>query len=697
MTRRALLLTAVSVVIAVAMAAVVVWAGRDDPTRLRVNVAGIPDRVEARVEIAGPITYTVRDHRDERDVPAGRYTLRIRPVNTEAGKAFPEFDETSIEVRPHRTNTTAAEYVVIIPDTTKVLDRRRPGITNVDGRRVTFAAESPAVRVLKRGNIFIVAEGPQTSQLLVRRIDAITRDRTGVVVDTTPVSFSDALPSGRFRLDSERIGIRPASADPGGFVIRPAYEAPPTLSINFLELMLKREDGGCRSSARNAGFGMDVGNLKPRVGGKIDWGLYPPHAAVDITATLNPRVKLHLKLSGGASCEFKLDKEGGMAWLNTFCGKVIGTLVRIGPVSLRCEVEPQVKVGLKADAALTYTFGMTVSGGIEHSLPKFAISDPRMEDMHQSVLKGVKPSVRTGAELGLTIGLYGGDPLGAAKVGVKLGLGVGPELAVKPKDNTIEANLKFSFSIKPTISLDLPFKGWEKEFKAIEFVKTWRIWEASGKKYQEPAPPPPCPTDDDLKSALDIYDGHKVHDKVCAANYVAARWVDFHGVVGPVVLKHVGGGFSEFAGSYADESGPQCDADDIRRAPEKIKRYVGCEYWRGTPPSGSAPAEVAERQRRLFAALRDGDRDTACRLAGQFGVTPGSVAPTCGQALAGLKRAMRTFSTATPEPKLIQAVPGDWGSALVYLPTADDAMGALIWENVPDSGWQLRSATTLYG
>ncbi len=679
--------------VAVAVVAAVWVAVREDPTRLQVSVTGLPEGVPGRVEVAGPVTYAVTGATDEREVPAGRYTLRIRAAKTGKGTAYPELDEQRIVVREGQTNRARAEYVTEIPDTTKVLDQRKPGIIRVDGRKVTFARGSKSVPVLKPGHIFIVAEGPQPPHLLVRRIDKVTPGTAGIVVDTTPVSFSDALPSGRFRLNAE-VAIRPAMAGRDGFVIRPAYDPPPALTVNFMELVLKRgkDDPGCRSSEHNAAFMMEIGALKPKLGGTIDWGIAPPRAKVDITATLNPRISLSLRLNGSIKCEFKLEKQGGFAWLNKFCGKVIGTLVRIGPVSLSCSVEPSVKVGLKAEAAVKYTFGATVSGGIEHSLPKFAVTDPGMEEMEMSVLKGAKPILSTYAELGLDIGLYGGDPLGVAKVGVKLAFGAGPELRVMPKHNVIEANLKFTFAVKPTISVELPLKQYEKEFKAVEFIKRWRLWSAEGRDHQKTQPPPPCPSEADTRASFGISDYYEIHDWVCAGNYVAARYVDSHGLVGPVVMWHGGGGLSEFAGSHGHEGNrPQCDAEGIKDAPDKIREYVGCRYWRTKPPQGSAPAGVVADQRRLVEALRDNDAATACELAAHVAseLFRGTGKP-CEETLAELKRELGPFSSAAPAPELTQAVPGPDGLAYSYLRDSD-LRKVLIWEKYAGMDhWQLR-------
>ena len=697
MNRRWMLLVAGLAVLAVAVTIAIVWVSAGEQTRLRVDVAGLPKQVAARVQVVGPVTYTVTSRRDEREVPPGNYTMRVRPVDTDEGKAYPEHDETPVTVRVGQNNTARAEYVVIIPETTKVLDEAAPGITKAEGRKVTFANDSPSLPKLKPGNTFIVAEGPQTPQPLVRRVEKVTRTKAGVVVDTTPVTWSEALPQGRFRLEEDSaIGFRPALSHDDGFEIRPAY-FDSTLSINFAEMIRQRsaDDGeACGRSAQKLSMGMEIGKLRPKLSGTFDWGVAPPEATVDITATLSPEIAAKASVSAAISCQVKRD--AGLTWLSQFCGKIVGKLVRVGPISLSCKVEAFASATLQAEAALSFKSGVTVHGGIERSKPTFGLRDPHVTGLHQEVIEGSTVNVSAGGEVGLIVGLYGGDPTETAKLGLKVELGFGPEFTVKTRTAGAELNLKFRMALKAEMTLDLRFKEWAKERKLVEFVKKFGVWKGDASRFQTPMPAPPCPSGSEFMAAANQMNGvtndFPMHDKVCAGLYAAGRWEDFHGITYPIVLKQIGGDLVPFEGTGVLDA-PQCDKPEIKRAPYKIRTYVGCGSWRATPSSGSPQTQVAARQRMLFAAIRDHDAARACSLLDFDFRTEleRQSAKSCTASLDTLRRMLGSFDSAEgPEPALIQAVPGEGGFALTYAATSDGLTPGLIWETNGDRGpWLL--------
>lgn len=105
---------------------------------------------------------------------------------------------------------------------------------------------------------------------------------------------------------------------------------------------------------------------------------------------------------------------------------------------------------------------------------------------------------------------------------------------------------------------------------------------------------------------------------------------------------------------------------EIKRAPAKISRFVGCRYWRASPPRGGTAAQVAAHQKKLFDAVKKDDAETACSLlmagmAGEVGCLSGD---RRADIIDALDRLLRPYAAAAgPNAGLIPAVPGGEGAA----------------------------------
>ncbi|WP_086819416.1 hypothetical protein [Allokutzneria sp. NRRL B-24872] len=466
----------ITVGIAIALVAVIVAVWATDwfggaATRLRVTVTGLPEGVSAAVTVVGPVSYTVTGPTDERTVPAGTYVVRIDPVATELGKAHPDSDTFAVTVPTGETATADAEYVTVIPDSTTVLDHTNPGIASTAGTTVTFAAGAPALARLRPGSVFIVAEGPQTPDPMARRVLSVN----GTVVETTPVPLSEALPAGRFRLadNGESLGFRPIAE-------------PPMLSVNFGEMLASKGTGRCAAGGTRGV--MDVHNLRPKFSGDFDWGLFPPKAKIDVTATLNPKVTFQAELAGAVECQVKVENTAGLKWLNNLCGKVVGRFVKVGPVSLKCKVRPFVGAEARATAGTKMGFDATLHAGIKNSDETLTMSDPHGYTPVQKVLKGVEAKMSFQAKLGLEVGLYGGDPSGTAWLGLTLEASMGPELAIS--STSAEASLLFGLALNGEIELDARFKDWKRAMKIASIERKWPVWQSNDiTSFRKPPPP----------------------------------------------------------------------------------------------------------------------------------------------------------------------------------------------------------------
>jgi hypothetical protein len=468
---------AVAVVVAATIAVMVLTLPKT--VRLHVDVLGLPGGVAAAVTVTGPVSYAITGS-NERNVPAGTYVLRIEPVRTSAGTAYADDERQPVTVSGERTSATV-DYATIIPDTTKVLDYTNPGIVSVAGRTVTFTTDSPSRAALIPGNMFIVAEGPQTPDPLSRRVDKVTPTAAGIVVDTTPVKLSEALPAGHFDLADEPVAITPA-----------LFRAPaqPLLSLDFGKLLGGELTGGsCRVSAEKPPkLNLILDGLQPHFGGSFKWGLFrKPPVSIKIDATISPRIGFDAEISAAMSCAIERDKASGFRWLNTLCGKVIGKIAKIGPVSLRCKITPAVSLTLEVSNRTTFGLDATITGGIKDNKPRFGVSDVNTRNLSQEVFDGVEPTAKVSPALGLGIGLSGGDPSETAWLGLVLDLSAGPEFTAKAKSAAL--SLKFGVKLSAEAELDLRFKDFGAKKKLVELSLTFPLWHVDNGSFQRPAPP----------------------------------------------------------------------------------------------------------------------------------------------------------------------------------------------------------------
>ncbi|AVT39622.1 hypothetical protein [Plantactinospora sp. BB1] len=226
--------------------------GGPDLARLRVVITGLPPGVVAHVGVAGPAgsSYMVTAS-EERRVPPGVYTVTIESVRGADTTFHPADERHEVVVEPGRTTLAAAPYRVAIPDTTEVLDPNDPGILEIRGLRVVFAAGSLRAAALQPGDHLISGVGTRVPHLLVRRVAAVRHSGDRILVDTQPATFDEALPAGVIRLD----------AVDGLTLLRPAAFAPddePKPLVEFSQTLSLRDSDctpGENASGRSAASG----------------------------------------------------------------------------------------------------------------------------------------------------------------------------------------------------------------------------------------------------------------------------------------------------------------------------------------------------------------------------------------------------------------------------------------------------------
>ncbi|WP_163566838.1 hypothetical protein [Fodinicola feengrottensis] len=248
--------------------------------------------------------------------------------------------------------------------------------------------------------------------------------------------------------------------------------------------------GSCDTEGMKAPqLALAIHDLSPKFGGSFKWGLAPPKVSIKLTATLNPHISFDGQVAAALNCELKFEKAKGFTLLNSLCDKVIGKLVRVGPVSLKCELSPFVSVGVHTSAATTLGFDATVHAGIKDNKPLFSVSDVATRNISQQVVPGTSVSASVGGDLGLTFGLKGGDPTGTAWLGLSVEVGAGPEFSVEPGSAAVA--LVFKLELTAEMELDLRFRDFGKKKTLATITTKFPLWHTTDTKFQTPAPPTP--------------------------------------------------------------------------------------------------------------------------------------------------------------------------------------------------------------
>ncbi|MEV0730468.1 hypothetical protein [Polymorphospora sp. NPDC050346] len=477
-----------------------------EPTRLRVEITGLPPDVAAHVGIVGPdgVDYTITTT-DERPVSPGAYRVKIGSVKGSGITFHPADDQYEVVVKPERTTMTAAPYRVAIPDTTEVLDPDDPTIVRVRDLEIVFTAKSPQAADLQPGDHLISGEGERVPHLLVRRIAAVTPRGDEIVVDTEPATFDAALPAGVVRFDTvEGLTIlRPASFTP---------DAKPDPLVEFNHSLNLEEDHGCTRGEVSPGESEDgrlpgerrtVGNIQYRLDdidleldGEFSWdGIVRPTVSVSAGATLTVKESVEAKFEMALRCAVTAERKVGLG-----CESVLARIVRIGPIRLGCEfkiageafVESKGSwrtAAIETQTSLGFEVGYRSNEGGFHG-DRFLTSK---ETREAPAIPEVEVSF--GASAQFQAELTGQDPVGVAKLAIALNIKAGPTLI----SNLTE--FRGDFKAAPTVEfsarLGRGFLKWKDTAKidlpAVE-VNLWRIARPAPEPSASLSPTSPSPT-----------------------------------------------------------------------------------------------------------------------------------------------------------------------------------------------------------
>ncbi|QOC94360.1 hypothetical protein [Micromonospora craniellae] len=489
MLRRTILSVVIVLLATVGLAA----SGRPVPTRLRVAITGLPPGVVAHVGVAGPAgTHYTLTATDERRVPAGVYRVTIESVRSVDTTFHPADERHEVLVEPGRTTLAAAPYRVAIPDTTEVLDPDDPGILEIRGLRVVFAAGSPQAAALQPGDHLISGIGTRVPHMLVRRVAAMHYDGDRVVVDTQPATFDEALPAGVIRLDlvDGLTLLRPA-AFAHGDEPEPLVEFSRTLSFEDSDCSPAENppgrSSGERSSAGSLAYKLDTVDLD--LDGEFAWdGIVNPTVSTFIGAAMTLEGRSEAEFTMAVKCSVKSEHD-----IQIGCASVLARIVRIGPIRLGCDFKvvgeafAAAEGSWKSEAMRSRTsLGFEVgyrseSGGFHRD--RFLVGEEFAE-------KPTAPQVEFsfGVSAGLSAELTGKDPFGIAELTVALDVKVGPTVI------SDSAGFRGDFKAVPTVAvgarLGRGFLKWEGEAKVPLPGLELNLWSIE----RPPAPPSASPS-----------------------------------------------------------------------------------------------------------------------------------------------------------------------------------------------------------
>ncbi|MER7870636.1 hypothetical protein OIE99_17120 [Streptomyces cellulosae] len=201
----------------------------DEHGRLRIEMTGLPKRVQGRVVVRGPDgdTFTLRSTA-ERKVKPGIYRISFPGVRVGNATTYTADDAVRISIKEGKVTTVPADYKVTIPDTTTVLDPEETGIEAVHGNKVTFSANAPEADKIRRGQIVIAGAGPNSPGLLPRRVIAVEKQGSALIATTEPVPLNMALPEGAVTFADRKSALAgdPASSSLTPEVLTTAAYAP---------------------------------------------------------------------------------------------------------------------------------------------------------------------------------------------------------------------------------------------------------------------------------------------------------------------------------------------------------------------------------------------------------------------------------------------------------------------------------------
>jgi len=178
-------------------------------TVVRVAVVALPAGVEGQARLTGPsLDVQVEGSREFRDVAPGSYTLLIDPVKVPGdAMSHPMSQRVDVDVSPGSDVTVTAQYGIVVPNTTKILDAADLDLTSpASGPVLVFEAEASPAAGIRPGDVLVAGIGPDTPEGLLRRVVAVRSTAGGIEVRTAPATLPDALPEGELVLRKRSFG-----------------------------------------------------------------------------------------------------------------------------------------------------------------------------------------------------------------------------------------------------------------------------------------------------------------------------------------------------------------------------------------------------------------------------------------------------------------------------------------------------------
>jgi hypothetical protein len=169
---------------------------------LALTIAGLPSGVAGNVLVTGPNSYsqTLSSSQSLSHLTPGSYTLQINVVTSSGSNYYAATASQTVTVSNGITTSVQADYSVIAPVTTKVLDPTGSQnlIVSPDGVTFTMPSSSTVAQSLAVGDTLVVGVTTATHQGALRKILAVTPNGSQIVATTSQATLTDTFQQANF-------------------------------------------------------------------------------------------------------------------------------------------------------------------------------------------------------------------------------------------------------------------------------------------------------------------------------------------------------------------------------------------------------------------------------------------------------------------------------------------------------------------
>ncbi len=456
-------------------AGVLGWRGLAPRTgQLVIELSGLPPETAGRVTVEGAAGFrqTVSQSTTLKVAP-GKYVVRVEPVDLPAAKTYAADELWSADVVAGGAATVRAAYKILIPDTTIVLDPERPGLLSPStGKQLTFEAATAGLAAVRAGYFVVIAEGPKTLDLVVRKVLAVQKTDRRITLDTARATLDQAVPRGVLRFEE------PASAD--GLKIRP---------VSFQDVGVLAEIDTWKNRLGECGISSPRINYRIRDfhldfnGSELEWSVSPLSPLVRLTLQSRFGYQGQVRLETGVGGHCTHEDEVKLANLP----KKVTRAIKIGKLKVNGSVNLLFKAKVEATGAVVVGYqqtvdftaraearsgpGKNVDADVGGWPPKFAFTDaPKVAGKLSGTL-----------EMGFRVRFSSGDALNFLEVGPRYDLTDGARFSIEADgEATIDQLYKAEVSHR--------YKLFGKRFgyKVIEASWSNRIWTGKAESLKPP-------------------------------------------------------------------------------------------------------------------------------------------------------------------------------------------------------------------